>query len=295
MDAKAVAVANLADSTCASRAIPTLGGYTNAETKVTLLAAPNFMARSLTLGYLLGSPGSVFLKSSQLNYMNDADTVAALSRSRLGIVRLGNSELAFSVGLPIRTQSQSQYWRKALRKMITEYNSLGPERSGFYLALPIDLTIGRNEWNRPTDMRIWQGTPSFAIRPLVRAGQTYASPHSFRVKDVVVRDRRSHILEVLTLMNDDYIVHLGPTAPPGNLLVPDRHIEIPSRNALGSFSTTLTAVLAIVSSGPGAARTTVLVTGGMFGTMLAAKLNLLGIRTLDIGQVFRHIDEIHGS
>lgn len=244
-------------------------------------------------------PSSFFMRPESFNLLNDDETLSLLSESRLGIVRLGNSELAFLSGHHIRTQKQLPRYRKKIEDIFDNYHEQGPSASGFVLGLPLDLALFKNMYVRPTNTQYFTGTVAWALRSRVKFGATYGSSHLFRVLEVRSSGTiEKHIQKVDNLFRVGNVIVVGPThgrngiqhCPP--VVRYDDHIAIPETNALDRYDYVLDETLSVCSlfKSP-----LVVVVGGLFGTILSADLNAVGVRTVDLGQFCRHRKEFYKS
>jgi len=246
--------------------------------------------RGMTLAHLAINPSSLSHVFSDFAVFDDDQTLKHLDESGLGIVRFGNSELAYAVGHQVRTQDQFPQVRKRLRAVIAEYDKGWPAHSNFALGLPLDLTVGKDVYGRGSSLALWQGSPKYALLPMLRQGPRYSSAHCFRFHEVRTNLTLGQYKEkVFSIFQRGTVIYVGPTPPPEGLLKWDHFVQIPKSNAMRCYQQTLSAVEKLAK---GRRLITVLITGGILGTIMSAELNRGGVRALDIGQTFRHATEL---
>lgn len=243
-------------------------------------------------------PGRFWLRMEDFDFLDDSATLAYLTRNGYGLCRLGNSELTFVAGRDVRHQRQDARLRKILIEILRDYNELGPHRMGMLLSLPLDMTIGEDYFNRAgLSMKagsyrkdIWQKSPLWVIRRLVRKGSTYGSASCFRFGDCVPSEGlQTHISGFLQLMRSKPTLYVGPLVDHDTVkrFLPNaKLLEIPPRNAFDFFDEIVKEIQWTIQGGPDRH---VLITAGMTGTALSYTLAKMGITALDVGQSFRQL------
>ena len=243
-------------------------------------------------------PSSLFLRMEDFDYLSDSQTLRYLAETGYGLCRFGNSELTFIAGRDIRHQRQDSRLRNILVELIAEYNKVGAAGLKTLLALPLDMTVGKDHFNRAElslkkrsyRKEIWRRSPLHVVRRLSKKGATYGSPSSFRFRDCVPSEGlEQHLVEFIRLMRRRPSIYVGPLLDHETVqkLLPEvEFIEIPPREAFSQFDDLLEEIMAKASDG---SRTQVLITAGLTGTALSYKLNKSGITAMDVGQSFRHI------
>lgn len=230
--------------------------------------------------------------------LTDSETLDFLIDSDYGLCRLGSGELTFMAGRDIRHQRQNAKLRKLFLQCVSDYNEGGPDRFRMLLALPLDMTLGRDHFKRAElsagggayRRDIWQKSPLFVTRDIVRKGMIYGAPHAFRFRDSVPSEGLGkHIKRFVALLESRPSVYIGPKVDHQTVkkLLPDVQIlEIPDANAFELYDQLLTQAHALAEKEP---TTQFLITAGLTGTVLSYSLNKAGLKALDVGQSIRHI------
>jgi len=222
--------------------------------------------------------------------MNDDETISYLINSGSGISRIGNSELAYLVGHTIRTQKQSLDARRKLATVLRDYKTPSKNGSSFVLGAPIDLALGNDMYGRGSEMKYWKGTSRFALIPVLNHRELYASAHAFRVKEIVsIFSLEEYVRKMLQLFSSGEVIYVGPNDLVSNFLAVEHYVEIPSSQSFSEYEKIRGLVEGFAGRLPSPI---ILITAGVMGTVLAAELNERGFRALDVGQVFRHLQEL---
>ena len=260
-----------------------------------VLQSPLVWARRLKT---VSNLSTFFYEMDDFQCLTDSETLEFLIDSDCGLTRLGNSELTFMAGRDVRHQRQNKRLRKLLFQCVADYNNTGPDHSNMLLALPLDLTIGRDYFNRAQlsaeggvyRKDIWRKSPLFVTRDIVKKGMVYGATNAFRFRESVPSGGlENHINRYLTLLESRPSVYIGPKVDhqTARKLLPDVQIlEIPSVNAFDLYDQLLTQADAIAGKEP---TTQFLITAGLTGTVLSYSLNKAGLKALDVGQSIRHI------
>jgi hypothetical protein len=237
---------------------------------------------------------------ADFSFLDDSMTLNYLITHDVGLARLGNSELAFIAGRDIRHQRQNRRLRHYLTNCVRTYNEKGsPESAGFLLCLPLDLTIGKDAFERsihsfaqkPYRPDIWQRSPRYVVDLLTRKNVLYGCSHALRFREsVAATTLEDHIEGYLKLLNSSKSIFFAPAIDHDRIrkyLDDVTIVTIPAANAFENFEEILDQARAFCTSHPSAR---VLVTAGLTGTALSFELNRAGIVTLDVGQSLRHLD-----
>lgn len=263
------------------------------------LQTPLVWARNLKT---ISRPWTFFYKMDDFQFLTDSETLEFLIDSDCGLTRLGNSELTFMAGRDIRHQRQNKKLRKLLFQCVEEYNDAGPNQSNMLLALPLDLTIGRDHFKRAQlsakggvyRKDIWRKSPLFVTRDIVRKGTVYGAPHAFRFRESVPSGGlENHINRYVALLESRHSTYIGPKVDHETVkkLLPDVQIlEIPDANAFELFDHLLEQAHSLARKQP---NTQFLITGGLTGTVLSYSLNKAGLKALDVGQSIRHLARLN--
>ena len=251
------------------------------------------------------SPGRAKRVFSEFRMLNDSDTLSLLANNGLGLVRFGNSELAFIAGRDIRHQRQNRKLRNLLVEAIRSYNRQpDPIQARYLLALPLDQAIGFDAFNRaakshaqkPYRQDIWHRSPRFMCQQLANPDVLYGSTNAFRFSEAVVDTSLSdHITAFKKLLMARKSLYIGPTSDHHRAVEfcdPESLLSIPPSNAFEMFDDLVSASLEFRQQ---YANGQVLVTAGLTGTALSFRLNSLGIPALDIGQCLRHAQSLQAQ
>ena len=242
------------------------------------------------------------LQFADFSFLDDSQTLKYLTSHDVGWVRLGNSELAYIAGRDIRHQRQDSRLRRLLRSIVEEYNMQGsPEEAGFLLCLPLDLTVGKDSFERsvhsfskkPYRADIWQRSPRYVTDLLAKKHVLYGSSNAMRFRESVTADGlQKHIDDYLTFLNSSRSIFFAPATDHARIqkhLHDVKIVEIPPTNSFSRFDDIVREAMSFSVSHPSSR---VLVTAGLTGTALSAGLNRSGVRALDVGQSLRHIDAV---
>lgn len=239
----------------------------------------------VTRAWLMFTMAGGFLKGvfASYNQLSDQETLQALIDSELGLVRLGNSELAFLSGHSIKHQQYESVLRRKLMALLTSPS----ER--YLLALPVDTTLKPGLNGRKFDPKVWGFTTRYVMRSIIRS-RCYGSPFVFRMKDVVEHEREWCKENLPRLFSNYDVIYVGPRAGKNKEIwggiKPRKKIYIPEVNAFDNYDTLFRELLV---SAKRLDNPLVVVVGGITASVLAGELSLQGVRSIDLGQMSRHM------
>ncbi len=233
------------------------------------------------MGRLALKPQALRYKIEDFRFLSDEDTIRFLKENKIGIVRFGDGELNFIAGYPAIHQTQNAELRQKLKKILSSYKN----PKNYLVGLPLDIILTGNFKERNTSYENWRA-PKYAALPFLHKGATYAPYCSFRIEDVLCKNKEQYIERVLRLFENRNIIYVGGADNYSEFISPVKTIKVPTSDAFIKYNEVMEAVK---NETKNFNNLLVLISAGVTGTALSAELNNEGILTYDIGSLFSQL------
>lgn len=258
------------------------GGIFNVAEKTVNHYRSLFKRRSRMAYSVIRRPHKLFYSVEDVNILSDRETMQYLKDNDVGISRFGDGELAYLFGGGTSHEKSNSLLSNQIRNILREYNNEIAE-TDVIVGLPISLTLGDMYEERNGSKEYWQYYKKYSMVPFLGTDVVYASPFCFRLDSIDHSNKEEHLAMIKSLLDEKQIIYVSDGRSLDSIEV-NENIKIPSENA---FTNRQEIIAEITNKAQLYSNVVVLLSAGVTATCLAYELSRNGIRTYDVGKLYR--------
>lgn len=233
---------------------------------------------------LAKKPRQIQYTYHNFNFLSDIETIKHIIQNDVGVVRYGDGESVYLHGYPRSFEKYDPHLRSKIENILQRYDEY-TMKNEYILSVPLGKIY--DQIDRPSTSQ-WTGMAKYGIRPYISPNQVYGSPFCFRINNVVTHSRREYTKEVSQLFKNREIIVVADKDRYSSYIDANEFVKIPSENCYEKYGEIKSEVEDLAENY--SSSVLVLVTAGVTATALSADLNNIGIRTYDVGKLFRHLN-----